>query len=172
MQGPLCTAIRHDEGNCGQQGMVGRDRSDETYVSCSFAQGYGIVGLWDEGHVQAPSDFTMDIGCLNKCYTVTTMTLTSVMEKRISAFEMKCYRKVLRIPWTEKRTNAEIRKNLHIEEDWLLTNIKHRKLTYFGHIKRHNGLERIILEGQVPGKRKRGRPRRRWTQDVLDLLHM
>ncbi|BFZ08972.1 hypothetical protein BsWGS_12011 [Bradybaena similaris] len=93
------------------------------------------------------------------------------MEKKISAFEMKCYRKVLRIPWTEKRTNAEIRKNLHIEEDWLLTNIKRRKLAYFGHVKRHNGLERITLEGQVPGKRERGRLRRRWTQDAVDLLH-
>ncbi|BFZ22452.1 hypothetical protein BsWGS_25491 [Bradybaena similaris] len=74
---------------------------------------------------------------------------------------MKCYGKVLRIPWTEKWTNAEIRKNLHIEEDWLLTNIKCRKLAYFGHIK-DNGLGRIILEGQAPGKRERGRLRRHW----------
>jgi hypothetical protein len=46
---------------------------------------------------------------------------------------------------------------------------KKRKLQYFGHIKRHNGMEKIILEGVVPGKRGRGRPRRQWVQDVIEL---
>ncbi|BFZ04257.1 hypothetical protein BsWGS_07296 [Bradybaena similaris] len=96
----------------------------------------------------------------------------TVMDRNVTERLQKCYRKVLRIRWTAKRTNAEIRKNLHTEEDWLLTNIKHRKLAYFGYIKRPNCLERLILEGQVPGKRERGRLRRRWAQDVADHLHM
>ena len=45
-------------------------------------------------------------------------------------------------------------------------------LPYFGHIKRHVGLEKIIIEGGIPAKRRRGRPRRRWIQDVTDGLSM
>jgi hypothetical protein len=57
---------------------------------------------------------------------------------------------------------------LNIQEYWLLKEIKTRALKYFGHTKRHNGLEKIILEGVVPGRRGRGTPRRRWVQDVID----
>ena len=105
-------------------------------------------------------------------YGCETWAMTATTEKKVSAFEMKCYRKVLRISWTQRRSNADIRKDLNIEEDWLLKTIKKRKLKYFGHIKIHNDLERLIMEGKVPGKRERGRPRRRWTQDIEDLLQM
>jgi hypothetical protein len=53
-----------------------------------------------------------------------------------------------------------ISQQLNTQEDWLLKEIKTRKLKYFEHIKRHNGLGKIILEGVVPGSRGRGRPRR------------
>ena len=45
-----------------------------------------------------------------------------------------------------------------------------RKLKYFGHVKRHEGLEKEILEGEVQGKRTRGRPRRRWSQDITERM--
>ena len=50
--------------------------------------------------------------------------------------------------------------------------IRKRKVRYFGHIKRHEGLEKTIMEGGIPAKRRRGRPRRRWIQDVTDGLNM
>ena len=50
-------------------------------------------------------------------------------------------------------------------QDWLLNNIKARKLSYFGHLKRHFSLERHILEARFEGKRRKGRPTRRWTED-------
>ena len=50
--------------------------------------------------------------------------------------------------------------------------IRKRKLRYFGHIKRHEELEKTIMEGCIPAKRRRGRPRRRWIQDVTDGLNM
>jgi hypothetical protein len=65
-----------------------------------------------------------------------------------------------------------ILQQLNIQENWLLKEIKTRKLKYFGHIKRHNGLEKIILEGVVPGRRGQGRPRKQWVQDVMDELGM
>jgi hypothetical protein len=79
---------------------------------------------------------------------------------------------MLKISWTEKRTNKEILQQLRMEENWLLNNIAKRKLKYFGHIKRHNSLEKTIMEGSVDGKRRRGRPRRRWHQDITESLKM
>ena len=56
--------------------------------------------------------------------------------------------------------------------DWLFNNIKARKLSYFGHLKRHDSLERHILEARLEGKRRKGRPRRRWTEDIKKWLPM
>jgi hypothetical protein len=67
---------------------------------------------------------------------------------------------------SEKRTNKSIRQELHISESWLLIQIKQRKLKYFGHIKHHECLEKRIMEGYIPERRKRGRPKRRWFQDI------
>ena len=47
-----------------------------------------------------------------------------------------------------------------------MNNIKARKLSYFGHLKRHDSLERHILEARLEGKRRKGRPTRRWTEDI------
>ena len=52
----------------------------------------------------------------------------------------------------------------------LLKEIKKRKLNYFGHIKRHDSLERLTMEGRMEGSRGRGRPRRRWTQDITEWM--
>ena len=124
------------------------------------------------------TDRTTKIRFLRACifpiatYACETWTLTKSAEQHINAFEYKCYRRVLKIPWTQKRTNSSIRQELNIVEEWLLKTIKKRKMKYFGHIKRHQGMEKTIMEGYMPGRRKRGRPRRRWVQDVMDDLQM
>ena len=99
-------------------------------------------------------------------------TLTTADEKKINAFETKCYRRILRIPWIEKIKNTEILKELKVGQDWLLNNIKARKLSYFGHLKRHDSLERHTLEARLEGKRRKGRPTRRWTEDIKKWLPM
>ena len=73
-----------------------------------------------------------------------------------------CYRKILHVPWTQRRTNADIRNELEVPEGWLLNTGYRRKLKFFGHIKSHDSLVKAVLEGKVPGKRSRGRQRRRW----------
>ena len=103
-------------------------------------------------------------------YGCETWTINKTSERKINAFELKCYRKILRVPWTEKRTNNSILQELNIKEGWLLSTIIKRKLKYFGYVKRHEGLEKEILEGQVQGKRTRGRPRRRWSQDITERM--
>ena len=124
------------------------------------------------------ADRTTKIRFLRACifpiatYACETWTLNKTAEKHINAFECKCYRRVLQISWTQKRTNISILQELNIEEGWLVKRIKERKLKYFGHIKRHDNLEKTVLEGYIMGKRKRGRPRRRWLQDIVDDLEM
>ena len=66
-------------------------------------------------------------------------------------------------------TNEQVLKTVN-EKRSLLENIKCRKCAYFGHVIRGNGLQRALLEGKVDGTRKRGRPRRTWSSDVLEWL--
>ena len=80
-------------------------------------------------------------------------------EKKITSFEMKCYRKILRISWTERKTNASDLEQLDVKAPQFLNLIKKQKLSYFGHIKRHKTLEKLFLEGTCKGRRVRGRPR-------------
>ena len=103
-------------------------------------------------------------------YGCESWTITKADEEKIRAFEIKCYRRILRIPWTIKETNANILRRLGLKTPQLLNIIKKQKLKFFGHIKRHDTLEKLFLEGKVDGKRGRGRPRRRWSQDIGEWL--
>ena len=83
---------------------------------------------------------------------------------------MKCYRKILRISWTERKRNASVLEQLGVKAQQLFNLIKKQKLSYLGHIKRHNTLEKLFLEGTCEDRRGRGRPRRRWTQDFGEWI--
>ena len=105
-------------------------------------------------------------------YGSETWCLSKQAEQRINSFQMKCLRKILRISWTEKRTNISILQQIgNIDENWLLNSVVKRKMQYFGHVKRHESLEKSIYEGIIEGKRGRGRPRRRWSQDISERLN-
>ncbi|GFR58979.1 eukaryotic translation initiation factor 3 subunit F [Elysia marginata] len=67
-----------------------------------------------------------------------------------------------------KVTNEEVLERVNIQNYQLMNNIRKLKLTYFGHVKRHNTLEKLCMEGMVEGKRGRGRPKRRWSEDVAE----
>ena len=83
---------------------------------------------------------------------------------------VKCYRKILKISWTEHRTNKSIRDELKLEDQWLENFIKKQKLKYFGHLKRSKGLGKIILDGKIERKRERGRPRRQWERNIRNAF--
>jgi len=114
-----------------------------------------LTNLW------SGTDRTTEIRFLRACifyvatYGCETWTLNKTAEKFITAFELKCYRRVLRIYWTERRTNQSILQELRIENNWLLNQIITRKIKYFGHVKRHQGLEKTIMEGMMLQKRRR-----------------
>jgi hypothetical protein len=104
-------------------------------------------------------------------YGCETWTLRMEDKRRISAFEMTTYRKLLRVSWREFRTNESILEELRPEQR-LLEVVKKRKLNYFGHMIRADKLPAFICQGYVDGKRSRGRPRRRWMDDVEEWTGM
>ncbi|GFR70857.1 eukaryotic translation initiation factor 3 subunit F [Elysia marginata] len=82
---------------------------------------------------------------------------------------MWCYRRPLKVPWTEKKTNKEIIQMADVGER-LLQQLMKRKLRYAGHIMRGSSgpLLQLSLEGKIEGKRGHGRPRRNWMDDVKE----
>ena len=98
-------------------------------------------------------------------YACESWTLTAELEKRMQAFEMRCYRRLLNISYQDHVINEEVRRKIQAaigEYDELLTLVKQRKLRWFGYVSRSSGLAKTILQGTVKGKRKRGRQKKRW----------
>ena len=86
---------------------------------------------------------------------------------KIEAFEMWVYRKMARISYTERVKNEDVLKRLKVKKE-LLNKSKSHKLSYFGHIVRHESIQKTVLEGRMEGSRGRGRPRRQWVDDIKD----
>ena len=102
-------------------------------------------------------------------------TLTAELEKRIQAFEMRCYRRPLNILHKDHVTNEEVRRKIQAaigEYDELLTLVKKRKLRWFGHVSRSSCLAKTILQGRVKGKRKRARQRKKWEDNIKEWTGM
>ncbi|KAG1650363.1 hypothetical protein GQR58_028094 [Nymphon striatum] len=87
------------------------------------------------------------------------------MEERLEAYEMWIYRRIGKVSWTERKTNEYVLRMLGIKKQ-LLNIVKERKLKYYGHIKRHQTVQRITLEGKVEGKRSRGKQRLKWEDNI------
>lgn len=102
-------------------------------------------------------------------YACETWTMKKQDRLKLNAFEMKCYRKMLKISYKDMIKNDTIRKDLGRTKT-VVEKIKDRKLSIFGHICRMRD-ERIIktvMMGRSDGMRKRGRPKRRWIDDILE----
>ncbi|GFR60175.1 endonuclease-reverse transcriptase [Elysia marginata] len=85
---------------------------------------------------------------------------------------MWTYRRILRISWKEKTTNKEVLKTMNLNSTKLLRSIKKKKLSYFGHTKRHESLQKLALEGKVDSSRGRGRRRKSWTTNIAEMTNM
>ena len=98
-------------------------------------------------------------------YGCETWTLTKVLCDRLEACEMYFLRRMGKISWQQKVTNEQVLKKFGTKRK-LLDTIKSRKMSFFGHIKRHNTIIKDILEGKVEGRRGRGRPRAAWPDNI------
>ena len=123
--------------------------------------------------------FSTKIKILN-CYVFSILnygcecwTWNKAMRLKVNAFEMWCYRRILRISWKDKVTNKEVLNRVQIELHFLKDMIK-RKLKYAGHVLRgSSGATHLqILEGRIEGKRKVGAPRSTWMKDVCGWTGM
>ena len=102
-------------------------------------------------------------------YGFESWTFTETDGKRIDSFEIWRYRRLLRVSWTDKRTNQWVLGK--IGTSFLLwKNMILRMMRFFGHIIRKGGMERCIIEGKVEGKRRIGRPLTSWASDVVRLV--
>ena len=100
-------------------------------------------------------------------YGAEAWTLSKVLESKIEAFEMWCFRRIGKISWKDKISNKDVLLKLNTERQ-LLLDIQKRKIMYFGHIKRKNNILTTALEGKLEGKRPRGRPRNNWFGDIRE----
>ena len=92
--------------------------------------------------------------------------------QRIDAFELWCWRRLLRVPWTARRSNQLILKE--INPDYSLEGLMLKlKLQYFGHlIQRADTLEKTLMLGKIEGRRRRGLQRMRWLDGTTDTMDM
>ena len=92
--------------------------------------------------------------------------------RRIDAFELWCWRRLLRVPWTARRSNQSILKEISPEislEEMMLQ----LKLQYFGHfMRRVDSLEKVLMLGRIGGRRSKGRQKMRWLDGITDSMDM
>ena len=99
-------------------------------------------------------------------------TLKKAEYQRIDAFELWCWRRFLRIPWSARRSNQSILKEINPEYSLEGLMVK-LKLQYFGHlIQRTDSLEKTPMLGKIEGRRRRGQQRMRWLDGITDPMDM
>ena len=104
-------------------------------------------------------------------YACESWTLTAELERRIQAMEMRCFRKLLGITYRDRISSEEVQNRVQRgigPYDDLLTTVRHQKLKWYGHVTRSSGLSKTILQGTVPGGRKRGRQKKRWEDNIKE----
>ena len=101
-------------------------------------------------------------------YGCESWTIKKAEHRRISAFELWCWRRLLKVPWTARRSNQSILKE--ISPEYSLEGLMLKlKLQYFGNLKRRtNSLEKTLMLGKFEGRRKGGRQRMRWLNAITD----
>ena len=116
---------------------------------CLFSQGYGFPVVM---------------------YGCESWTIKKAERRRIHAFELWCWKRLLQVPWTARRFNQSILKEIspEISLEGMMLKLK---LQYFGHLMpRADSLEKTLMLGGIGGRRRRGRPRMRWLDGITDSM--
>ena len=105
-------------------------------------------------------------------YGCESFTIKKAERRRIDAFELWCWRRLLKVPWIARRSNQSILNEISPEyslEGWMLK----LKLQSFGHLmRRTDSFEKTLMLGKIEGRTRRGRQRMRWFYDITDLMDM
>ena len=105
-------------------------------------------------------------------YGCESWTIKKAECRRIDAFELWCWRRPLRVPWTARRPNQSILKEISpgCSLEGLMLQLK---LQYFGHLmQKADLLEKTLMLGKIEGRRRRGQPRMRWLDGITDSMDM
>ena len=103
-------------------------------------------------------------------YGCESWTVKKAECQRIDAFELWCWRRLLRVPWTARRSNQSVLKEINLEYSLEGLMLK-LNLQYFGHLMwRADSLEKTLMLGKIEGRRRRGRQRMRWLDGITDSM--
>ena len=105
-------------------------------------------------------------------YGYESWTIKKAKRRKIDAFELWCWRRLLRVPWTARRSNQSILKEISLgcSLEGLMLKLK---LQYFGHLMwRPDSFEKTLMLGKIEGRRRRGRQRMRWLEGIIALMDM
>ena len=105
-------------------------------------------------------------------YGCESWTVKKAECRRIDAFELWCWRRLVRVPWTARRSNQPILKEIspRISLEGMMLKLKRQ---YFGHLMRRvDSLEKTLMLGGIGGRRRRGRPRMRWLDGITDSMDL
>ena len=105
-------------------------------------------------------------------YGCESWTIKKAEPRIIDAFKLWCWRRLLRVPWTARRSNQSILKEISIEYSFEGLMLK-LKLQYFDHLRQRTGsFEKTLMLGKIEGRRRRGRQRIRWLDGITDSMNM
>ena len=105
-------------------------------------------------------------------YGCESWTIKKAERRRIDAFELWCWRRLLRVPWTAGRSNQSILKEISLEYSLEVLMLK-LKLQYFGHpMRRADSFEKTLMLGKIEGGRRRGQQRMKWLDSITDSMSM
>ena len=105
-------------------------------------------------------------------YGCESWTVKKAERRRIDVFELWCWRRLLRVPWTARRSNQSILKEIHpgCSLEGLMLKLK---LQYFGHLmRRTDSFEKTLMLGKIEGRRRRGQQRMRWLDGITNSMDM
>ena len=105
-------------------------------------------------------------------YGCESRTIKKAERRRIDAFELWCWRRLLRVPWTTRRSNQSVLKEINPEYSLEGLMLK-LKLQYFGHLMQiTDSFKKTLMLGKIEGRRRRGRQKMRWLDGITDSMDM
>ena len=128
--------------------------------------------IWNDIHIRLGYNLRLMISLVSSIviHACVTLTLTAEFETRIKTFETKNFRKLLGVTYKDRITNDEIRNRISQAGRYtdILTNVKRRKITWYGHVTRFEGLSKLIQQGNIEGKIRCGRPKKMWIDNIKE----
>ena len=147
------------------------DKEIRRRIAMGKAAMEGLTTVWKDRGItlQTKVKLVMALVFPIVLYGSETWTMRKTERKKIDAFELWCWRRVMRVSWMERKTNVWVLEN--VKPKWTLeSRVIKGALSYFGHVVRKElGMENDVMLGGMRGKRRRGRPRTKWLDTIKDV---